>query len=99
MSTWQATANALVNINRIADQQGFCLDCFGVCLDRRMGLPQDFRDKVPAETGPTWDSTGQWQAIGGTVPIQPHMGDFMIGFPGIHRKHHKCPTSRRNHHR
>ena len=36
---------------------------------------------VPAETGPMLESLQDWQEVGNVVPIQPHMGDFMIGFP------------------
>jgi methylmalonyl-CoA mutase cobalamin-binding subunit len=67
MSTWEDTADALVHIYRVAEESGFVIDRAGLCLDRRMALSKDHRDRIPAETGP--------------IPIQPHMGDFMIGFP------------------
>ena len=46
-----------------------------------MALPQEWRKKMPPETGPTLDTLDDWMQIGQLVPIQPHMGDFMIGFP------------------
>ena len=45
-----------------------------------MGLPKGYRSNIPAETGPMLDSIEDWIQVE-VVPIQPHMGDFMIGFP------------------
>ncbi len=81
MSSWEATAQALLFIYHVAEQAGFVIDRAGICLDRRMGLPKDSRKHIPAETGPTLESIEDWMHIGRVVPIQPHMGDFMIGFP------------------
>jgi len=82
MNTWEATIKALTYIYQAAEKNGISIDRAGLCLDRRMGLPKEFRGKIPAETGPTLDSMEDWMQIGHIVPIQPHMGDFMIGFPG-----------------
>jgi methylmalonyl-CoA mutase cobalamin-binding subunit len=57
------------------------MDRAGICLDRRMGLPKDQRGQIPAECGPTLETDEHWNQLGHGVPIQPHMGDFMIGFP------------------
>jgi methylmalonyl-CoA mutase cobalamin-binding subunit len=81
MNTWQATAEALTFIFNMADKIGFSIDRAGICLDRRMALPQEWRKKMPPETGPTLESAEDWMQVGQIVPIQPHMGDFMIGFP------------------
>jgi methylmalonyl-CoA mutase cobalamin-binding subunit len=81
MNTWQATAEALTFIFNMADKIGFSIDRAGICLDRRMALPQEWRKKMPPETGPTLESVEDWMQVGQIVPIQPHMGDFMIGFP------------------
>jgi methylmalonyl-CoA mutase cobalamin-binding subunit len=81
MSTWKDTAEALVHISRAAENEGFSIDRAGICLDRRMGLPKEYRNKVPAETGPMLETVEEWAAVGRAAPIQPHMGDFMIGFP------------------
>jgi methylmalonyl-CoA mutase cobalamin-binding subunit len=64
-----------------AEDAGIVVDRAGICLDRRMGLPKEHRDQIPAETGPMLETDANWQQIGHVVPIQPHMGDFMIGFP------------------
>ena len=68
-------------IDRTAEASGFMVDRVGICLDRRMGLPKNQRDQIPAETGPMLDTREQWSRVGREAPIQPHMGDFMIGFP------------------
>ena len=81
MGSWDLTADALEDIYERAEDQDMIIDRAGICLDRRMGLPRELWDKVPAETGPMLSSPSQWQQVGGLVPIQPHMGDFIIGFP------------------
>jgi len=81
MSTWEDTADALTHLYRIAEESGFVIDRAGLCLDRRMALPINDRDQVPAETGPMLETREQWLQVGRQTPIQPHMGDFMIGFP------------------
>jgi len=81
MNTWRDTVEALTLIHRTAQEAGFVVDRSGICLDRRMALPNNQRDQVPAETGPVINTHSQWREMGQVVPIQPHMGDFMIGFP------------------
>ena len=81
MNTWQDTAEALAVLYKTAAASGFVVDRAGICLDRRMGLPAKQRRQRPAETGPLLETQQDWLEIGRVVPIQPHMGDFMIGFP------------------
>lgn len=81
MGSWRSTAEALVMLYNASTEAGFQVDRVGLCLDRRMALPEEKRAGVPAETGPTLNSPQEWDEIGTLVPIQPHMGDFMIGFP------------------
>jgi methylmalonyl-CoA mutase cobalamin-binding subunit len=81
MNTWEDTLEALGLLYKTAEESGFVVDRAGICLDRRMALPRDWRERIPAETGPMLEGRGQWQQVGQAIPIQPHMGDFMIGFP------------------
>ncbi len=81
MNTWEDTADALAHIYRVAEESGFVIDRAGLCLDRRMALPKKNREGIPAETGPMLETREQWLQVGREAPIQPHMGDFMIGFP------------------
>lgn len=81
MDSWPDTADALRHIHRVAQAEGYRIDRAGICLDRRMAVPEPLRRGIPAETGPLITSPAEWREIGQVVPIQPHMGDFMIGFP------------------
>ncbi len=81
MNTWPDTVEALTLLYKTAEESGFTVDRVGICLDRRMALPKGPRNQIPAETGPELNTALQWRQVGQVVPIQPHMGDFMIGFP------------------
>ncbi|MCZ4272490.1 cobalamin-dependent protein [Maritalea porphyrae] len=81
MGSWQLTEDALGFVDRELKSRGFAVHRAGLCLDRRMALPEKLRLGAAAETGPMLESQADWQRIGQNTPIQPHMGDFMIGFP------------------
>lgn len=81
LNSWEATADALAVLYNATRESGHAVDRAGICLDRRMGLPKEHRNNIPSETGPMLETVEDWMQIGRVVPIQPHMGDFMIGFP------------------
>ena len=81
MNDIDATAAALAEIHRELAARGHRLDRAGVALDRRMGLPGERRAAAAAETGPLLATPGDWRKLADTAPIQPHLGDFMIGQP------------------
>lgn len=81
MGNWDLTEQALANVFHEANLNNIEVHRAGLCLDRRMGLPDAMRSKAAAETGPLLETPGHWTRIGQITPIQPHMGDFMIGFP------------------
>lgn len=81
MNTWKETAEALDGLYRFAEENNFRVDRAGICLDRRMSLPVDMRKNAPQETGPYLETEQDWYEVGQAAPIQPHMGDFIIGFP------------------
>lgn len=81
MNDIDATAAALVKIERNLESQGFMLDRAGFAIDRRMGLPPSLRAGAAAETGPMLVTPQDWDALAQSAPIQPHLGDFMIGQP------------------
>lgn len=81
MNTWDETVTALGEVYDFAEKNGFVLDRAGICLDRRMSLPPELRKSAPQETGPYLETEGDWRQVGQAAPIQPHMGDFIIGFP------------------
>lgn len=81
MQTWSQTARALESIHRDCEERGFSIDRYQMNLDRRMGLPRQFWSRAAKETGPMLESRDDWLQVGQVVPIQPHLGDMMIGSP------------------
>ncbi|MDH5354206.1 MAG: cobalamin-dependent protein [Gammaproteobacteria bacterium] len=81
MNDMDSTARGLRELHRHLDQQGFRMDRAGFALDRRMGLPSDLWVSTAAETGPMLENQQDWSALAQSAPIQPHLGDFMIGQP------------------
>ncbi len=80
LSTWSATEAALTEVHATLADKGHSVDRFGLALDRAMGVPEDDRHLTVKETGPRL-APHEWQRLGEAVPIQPHLGDYMIGFP------------------
>ncbi len=81
MNDMDATSSALRGIYRQLDDRGYRMDRAGFALDRRMGLPCEKWSDTAAETGPMLESQQHWSALAQSAPIQPHLGDFMIGQP------------------
>jgi methylmalonyl-CoA mutase cobalamin-binding subunit len=81
MNDIDSTASAVIKIHQQLTARGFCLDRAGFALDRRMGLPPAKRAAAAAETGPMLEQEEDWSALAQAAPIQPHLGDFMIGQP------------------
>jgi methylmalonyl-CoA mutase cobalamin-binding subunit len=79
-STWAQTAQQLRDVHEGLAAHGHACDRFGVSLDRAMGVLEDERDDTMKETGPRI-GVDEWGALGATIPAQPHLGDYMIGFP------------------
>ena len=80
LSTWQATAAAVADVHCALTDAGHTVDRFGLALDRAMGVPDALRAATTKETGPRLEPD-EWLLLGEAAPIQPHLGDFMIGFP------------------
>ncbi|MBC7261980.1 MAG: hypothetical protein H5T63_08195, partial [Chloroflexi bacterium] len=81
LDSWEETKTALLYLHDEMSKRDSRIDRFGLCLDRVMGYPPEMRGSVPRETGPQLKSPEDWIEVGQVVPIQPHAGDFMIGFP------------------
>lgn len=81
MNDMNLTGAALASIHHRLDSQGFRMDRAGFAVDRRMGLPRDMWAGTAAETGPMLETQLDWSALAQSAPIQPHLGDFMIGQP------------------
>lgn len=81
LQTWSDTARAMRAIHEETTRRGFRIDRYQMQMDRRMGLPPDQRARAAKETGPLLESAADWAGTTGTVPIQPGLGDMMIGSP------------------
>jgi len=81
MNDIAATTQALVRIDQELALKGYRLDRAGFAIDRRMGLPPGMRAAAAAETGPMLVQDEDWRNLAQAAPIQPHLGDFMIGQP------------------
>lgn len=81
LQTWADTAKALEKIWEETERRGFRIDRYQMQLDRRMGVPPEARRRAAKETGPMLESKDDWLATTRTVPIQPGLGDMMIGSP------------------
>jgi methylmalonyl-CoA mutase cobalamin-binding subunit len=80
LSTWTATEEALREVHEGLAEHGHELHRFGLALDRAMGVRTADRANTMKETGPRLNDD-EWLRLGEAAPIQPHLGDFMIGFP------------------
>src|SRR5215210_5108583 len=80
LDDWAATERALVEVDAAMRASGHTMDRYGLCLSRSMGVVEAERAEAAKETGPRL-APGDWPAIAETAPIQPHLGDFMIGTP------------------
>lgn len=80
LSTWKATEDALRTVHDALAAHGHTVDRFGLAFDRAMGVPEADRHLTMKETGPRI-AADQWQRLSQSVPIQPHVGDYMIGLP------------------
>jgi methylmalonyl-CoA mutase cobalamin-binding subunit len=80
LSTWEATEDALRTVVDGLARHGHRADRFGLAFDRAMGVPEDARHLTVKETGPRV-AADDWVRLAQAAPIQPHTGDYMIGFP------------------
>ena len=81
MQTWAETARALEYIAEESAKRGFRVDRYQMQMDRRMGLPPEMWEKAAKETGPMLVSKQDWWETAHCAPIQPQLGDMMIGSP------------------
>lgn len=81
LQTWAETERALELIYAESERRGFRIDRYQMQVDRRMGVPPESRLRAAKETGPMLETPHDWLATAQTVPIQPQLGDMMIGSP------------------
>jgi methylmalonyl-CoA mutase cobalamin-binding subunit len=81
LPTWAAQADGLERVHAATESRGFRIDRYVMQVDRRMGVPPESRALAAKETGPMLETDADWMATARTVPIQPVLGDMMIGSP------------------
>ena len=87
--TWPDARAALHHIWEETGRRGFRIDRFTFQMDRRMGLPKKSWANAAKETGPMLVTDSDWHEVANTVPIQPGLGDMMIGSPmSVHNAVH-----------
>ncbi|MDA0164480.1 hypothetical protein OM076_29690 [Solirubrobacter ginsenosidimutans] len=79
LTDWPATEAAVRFVHDELAARGHTIERFGLCLDRAMGLPSEQRAAARRETGPRLDAD-DWAKVA-ALPVQPHLGDHMIGTP------------------
>ena len=80
LADWESTERALIEMHGELAEHGHLLERYGLCLSRAMGMPESSRSDFPKETGPLLESD-DWIRVVEAAPVQPHMGDNMIGTP------------------
>ncbi|MFT5873366.1 MAG: methylmalonyl-CoA mutase cobalamin-binding domain/chain [Clostridium sp.] len=80
-NSWEETAKNIEYIYNGLKKRGSYITRFGFILDWVMGVPEEYRSKMPKGTGLILNSPEEWAALGQVVPVQPHLSDHMIGSP------------------
>lgn len=80
-TTWEKTAEAMVKIYEELEKRGSTVDRFGICFDQNMGLPEEYRKGQIKGISLMFESEEEWLQMGQIVPVQPHMGDMVLGTP------------------
>lgn len=78
-NSWDETADGFVKIYETLKADGSYIDRFGVALDWVMGVPEEYRDRFQAGGSLIFKNEDEWNQLGQVVPVQPHLGDHMIG--------------------
>lgn len=78
-NSWKSTEEGFIKIYEELTKAGTSIDRFGVCLDWVMGVPEQYRDRFQAGSGLIFRNPDEWKRLGQVVPVQPHLGDHMIG--------------------
>ena len=78
-NSWSVTAEGIRKVYNGLVEAGSSIDRLGICCDWIMGVPAEYRDKFQAGGSLIFNSQEEWNAIGQVVPVNPHLGDHMIG--------------------
>ncbi|MGN0658188.1 MAG: cobalamin B12-binding domain-containing protein [Emergencia sp.] len=78
-NSWQATAEGVRQVYETLEKEGSYIDRLGMICDWVMGVPEQYRDRFQASGSLIFNSPEEWNQIGQIAPINPHLGDHMIG--------------------
>ncbi|MGM0113515.1 cobalamin B12-binding domain-containing protein [Enterococcus sp. DIV0187] len=78
-NSWDVTEQGFKKVYEGLKESGSSIDRLGVCLDWVMGVPEKYRNDFQAGGGLIFQTQEEWNAIGQVIPVQPHLGDHMIG--------------------
>ncbi len=78
-NAWDVTEEGIKKVYNSLIEAGSSIDRFGICCDWIMGVPEEYRDKFQAGGSLMFNSPEEWKRIGQVVPVNPHLGDHMIG--------------------
>lgn len=78
-NSWSVTEAGIRQIYDALIEAGSSIDRFGICCDWIMGVPEEYRDRFQASGSLIFNSQEEWNAVGQVVPVNPHLGDHMIG--------------------
>ena len=79
LNSWQQEEEGVKRIYNELTESGSYIDRYGLCLDWVMGVPEEYRSKMQAGSGLILRSEDEWARVGQVAPVQPHLGDHMIG--------------------
>lgn len=78
-NSWSVTEEGIKKVYDSLIEAGSSIDRLGICCDWIMGVPEEYRNKFQEGGSVVFRSPEEWNAIGQVVPVQPHLGDHMIG--------------------
>lgn len=78
-NSWSVTEEGIRKVYDSLTEAGSSIDRLGICCDWIMGVPEKYRNRFQASGSLIFNSQEEWNAIGQVVPVNPHLGDHMIG--------------------
>lgn len=71
----------MADLRRLSEERGVHLDRFGISIDPAMALPRDIREANRKGGALYFKTQADWDILGVSPVMQPHLGDNMIGSP------------------
>ena len=74
----------MADFEQLLPEHGVHLDRFGISIDPAMALPREIRDKNRKGGALFFQTQADWDMLGISPIMQPHLGDNMIGSPACY---------------